>query len=48
MKTTQAEYKTDLGTLATAMANRDVKNTRWFIGAMLAIAGIAIAVVKLF
>jgi len=46
MKTTQAEYKTDIALLARQIAERDTANTRWLVGSIAVATGLIIAAIK--
>jgi len=46
MKTTQAEYKTDIALLARQIAERDTANTRWLVGSITVATGLIIAAIK--
>ena len=47
MKTMQAEYRTDIATLAKQLAERDTANTRWVVGSIAVAAVFVVAVLGL-
>ena len=46
LETKQAEYRTDIATLAAAMERRDKENIRWIAALVLGAALLVIAVLK--
>ena len=45
MKTMQADYRTDIATLAKQLAERDTTNTRWLVGCIAVAAVLIVAAI---